>query len=472
MRLHLLTVRAAQKYRDELRPRQGLLRTRDFLMKDLYTFDYDVESALETYEEVRAAYARIFIDKLKLPMLVAEASSGNMGGSLSHEYHIPTNLGEDHVISCDYCGYVANEEVAEARSTRKPTKNPSLRVWRGISKCRTTIVNVWYGCPAVGQPGRAPALEASNDDINLHAVKKVFPDLDSGVNTSKVLWEKLRDTKMKVVNLFDATIAAETRPTILAKGKILPSEFSPFSLLSSMSDDTSSNNFLRIRKGDTCVRCSSGSLKVTKAIELGHTFHLGTRYSAPMGASVTNRLDDRNRTIGSPAGQVKGEMSANDVVATKSDSTHTTAESRERAPRVTMQMGCHGIGISRLMGAVANHFAGPNKLAWPSVIAPYEAVILTRAKKGELELERQVMEDIYDGLAKEQVDVVIDDQPGGSVSRRFAFYDLIGIPIWVILGKEWTVDKLVEVRCPQMKYRTLVRPEVLPGLLKQLLANM
>lgn len=442
-------------------------------MKDLYTFDYDIESALKTYEEVRAAYTRIFIDKLKLPMLIAEASSGDMGGSLSHEYHIPTSLGEDHVISCDHCGYVANEEVAEARPTRTPARNAMPRVWRGISTCRTIIVNVWYDRPAMELPGRAPALEASKNDINLHAVKKVFPDLDPSIDTSEVLWEKLRDTKMNVVNLFDATIAPEIRSSIIAKGKILPPELPPSSLLTSMSDDSKSTSFLRIREGDTCVRCSSASLKVTKAIELGHTFHLGTRYSAPLGASVTNRLDDRPQTLGQTLGfQVEQDMSANDVVATSSGSTNTATESRERAPRVTMQMGCHGIGISRLMGAIANHFAKHNKLSWPSVIAPYEAVILSKAMRLELEADRQSMEEIYDALAKEQVDVVIDDQPEGGLSRRFLSYDLIGIPIWLILGKEWSADKLVEVRCPRLKLKTFVRTEALPGLLKRLLADL
>ncbi|KAK7970211.1 prolyl-tRNA synthetase [Apiospora saccharicola] len=119
--LPLRLYQIGRKYRDELRPRQGVLRSREFVMKDLYTFDASVEAALESYAEVRAAYSQLF-DELKIPYVVAEASSGDIGGDLSHEYHLHSSMGEDMVISCNSCSYVANEELAVAKPPLTRTK--------------------------------------------------------------------------------------------------------------------------------------------------------------------------------------------------------------------------------------------------------------------------------------------------------------------------------------------------------------
>ena len=132
-------------------------------MKDLYTFDLSPSTALATYDQVRKTYALLF-DELKLPYLVAEADSGDIGGNLSHEFHFPTSKGEDHVISCSNCDYVANEELAESPvpdpgsrtvgsgsgSTNGDLNQPEVKilVWRGISRDRRTLVNVWYPSPA------------------------------------------------------------------------------------------------------------------------------------------------------------------------------------------------------------------------------------------------------------------------------------------------------------------------------------
>lgn len=440
-------------------------------MKDLYTFDYDVKSALETYDKVRAAYNRIFIDRLKLPMLVAEASSGDIGGSLNHEYHIPTTLGEDHVMSCDRCGYVANEEVAEARKVRRarmPKTTPAaLMVWRGISKCRTTIVNVWYDRGLVAdrqRPAGHHVQEGHKTDINLHAVKRAFPDFDPGFDFSALFWEKLDKTALKVVNLFDSSIADEARTSILTKGKFLPVGVSPSSVfvLSSTLQDTH-KNFLSIQEGDNCARCSSGSLKVTRAIELGHTFHLGTRYSEPLGASVPSR----SGPSGSPK-QASTEKTTDDVGGESPPS------------RAVMQMGCHGIGISRLMGAIANHVFRPNGLEWPRAVAPYEVVILNRAiltravlskTNQERSDEMQLLERVYDVLTKKELDTVIDDRDV-KAKMRYSFYDLIGIPVVVIINTPSSKARTAEVRCTRLKYYEHVPLDALPHVLSQTLEKL
>ncbi|KAL2154126.1 hypothetical protein VTH82DRAFT_2802 [Thermothelomyces myriococcoides] len=175
LRLYQIT----RKYRDEFRPRHGLLRGREFVMKDLYTFDTTVESALETYHKVRSVYSQFFAD-MKLPVLAANASSGDMGGDLSHEYHLPTPLGEDHVVSCDNCDYIVNEEIADAALSSDAVPESSFETWRGITKDRTKLVNVWYP-KKIQQVDAGELREITSQDINMSAVKSIVPDLDTAV---------------------------------------------------------------------------------------------------------------------------------------------------------------------------------------------------------------------------------------------------------------------------------------------------
>lgn len=172
-------------------------------MKDLYTFDYSIPSALETYHQVREAYTRIF-DELKLPYLVADADSGNMGGNLSHEFHFPTPNGEDNVISCTSCGYVANEELAESaldvpkdRSSAADGASISQSdikplVWRGISRDRQTLINVWFS---------ADPSQSDPPEINLHALKSAMPDFDASVEDPLPFWTEVSKSSPPSKNL-------------------------------------------------------------------------------------------------------------------------------------------------------------------------------------------------------------------------------------------------------------------------------
>ncbi|KAK8050051.1 prolyl-tRNA synthetase [Apiospora phragmitis] len=368
--LPLRLYQIGRKYRDELRPRQGVLRSREFLMKDLYTFDASIDAALQSYEEVRAAYSRLF-DELKIPYVVAEASSGDIGGDLSHEYHLPSSIGEDMVISCNSCSYVANEELALARPPSQEQSVAKARVWRGVSKDRTSLVNVWY--PNV--PG------LSESDINTHAIKSVVPELDSSMEDSIAFWtqDSTQESEssrkvLKLINVVDRRMSPTVRESI--KRGSHPQQLPAGSNLSVSSIKietiTSSEggqliNALRIRDGDNCAHCESGKLKVEKAVELGHTFHLGARYSKPLGANVQLR-----ENVLTP-----------------------------------MQMGCHGIGVSRIIGAVANHLADEKGLNWPRAIAPFEVVVIPGRSVPDEDANL-----VYDQLVGEQqqVDAVLDDR--------------------------------------------------------------
>ncbi|KAI1111002.1 class II aaRS and biotin synthetase [Nemania sp. NC0429] len=456
--LPLRLYQISRKYRDEFRPRHGILRSREFVMKDLYTFDHSLQSALKTYEEARAAYNRLF-SELKLPFLVAEASSGDIGGDLSHEYHLPSSMGEDNVISCTSCSYVANEELATSRpdppqdgsyaNSIKANNGTTVQVWRGISKDRNTLVNVWY-----------PASFA-DADINTHALKSILPDLDSSLEHVLPLWEStLNSSKSSVsgqrpqlLNIIDYRLGpqfADNLENEPGQFSILPHESSvELSQLNQRyisSTDGEPFNAIRIHDGDHCPRCTSGKLRVQKAIELGHTFHLGTKYSDALDAHV----------------QVPSAMIEDlDVVPNQSSPSMTT---------VSMQMGCHGIGVSRIIGAVADHLADERGLNWPRVIAPFEVVVIPG---------RNTEEDaatISGSLTQSSgtfppIDLVLDDR-AESFPWKLKDADLVGYPVIVILGRRWSSDRVCEVQCRRLGSVQFVPLDQLQEHINKLLAQL
>jgi prolyl-tRNA synthetase len=439
LRLYQIT----RKYRDEFRPRHGLLRGREFTMKDLYTFDSSVESALETYEKVRAVYTRIFSD-IKLPVLSAKASSGDMGGDLSHEYHLPTPLGEDRVVSCDSCDYVVNEDIADPGAPQDVPEGASFQVWRGITKDRTKLVNVVY--PRWIKPlGGGELREYTDQDINLSAVKSAVPDLDAGVEDPLPFWSAATapgtGTATELVNVVDSRLwpslgGGSEAVALGASG--WPATLGPPAVPLSVSShhttgcDRQPLNLLRIRTGDKCPQCSSGTLKVEKAMELGHTFFLGTRYSALLGAVAS------------------------------------VPPARQPSP---MQMGCYGIGISRLIGAVAEHLADDTGLNWPVTIAPYSCVVI--AGKDAEDCEAMQVCNLINDVSSSNTffDVALDDRPR-PLPWKMTDADLIGFPVIILLGREWRSSRRVEVQCRRLALKQLVEVAELPSMLTQLFKSL
>lgn len=422
-------------------------------MKDLYTFDVTLEGALETYQKVQAAYAGVF-GALKLPVIVARASSGDMGGDLSHEYHLPTPIGEDTVITCSDCDYTVNTEIADSRadvdeiSTQVSLTGSSIakpaslaKVWRGISKDRSTLVNVWYPDRLVEDPEAAVIQDA---DVSIPAVKSIVPDLDASVDDVLSLWKatitsmstdgQLGSTLPKIVNLIDYRLSKYKDELLRQEHMIWPQTLPLDEVCSLHSVTVTQNghgqllNLLTTRTGDRCPSCTGGSLKVQKALEVGHTFHLGTRYSKPLGA-----------VISIPPNVASG----GDVSRNKS------------AGRIApMQMGCHGIGVSRLIGAVVEHLADDKGLQWPRAIAPYEAVVIAGT---------DLIDDaarIYDELTTSstehaEIDAVLDDR-NVSFGWKMKDADLIGYPIVVVVGKSWKETGNCEVQCRRLGVKDTV----------------
>lgn len=422
--LPLRLYQIGRKYRDEIRPRHGLLRSREFLMKDLYTFDATTESALETYEEVRAAYSRLF-DKLKLPYLVAEASSGDIGGDLSHEYHLPSGIGEDIVISCDGCSYVANEELAVAKPrSYDESQRLTVQCWHGITKDRSTLIKVWYRVPA-------GAVDCS---INAHALKTIVPNLDSGVTDAQSLWDATKAgtdaTEHKTLTIFDHSFAGskESESSTCHPGGNAE--------IIKTSRDGQPLNLISIQDGDSCAHCSSGKLRLQKAVELGHTFHLGTRYSQPLGAVVQSH----------------------------------------ESKTVPMQMGCHGIGVSRIIGAVAHHLADEKGLNWPRAIAPYEVVVIPGRDAQENDINivyDQLVGQSTPGESKsaQPLDVVMDDR-AGSFPWKMKDADIVGYPVVVLMGRRWAAERVCEVQCRRLSIKKDVSFDELPVYVSELLSQL
>ncbi|PBP24484.1 prolyl-tRNA synthetase [Diplocarpon rosae] len=466
----------SRKYRDELRPRHGLLRSREFIMKDLYTFDHSPSLALATYHQVREMYTRLF-DELKLPYLVAEADSGDIGGDLSHEFHFPTSKGEDHIISCSSCKYVANEELAESpvsqhlsvRRDFEPTSPESLlnvRAWRGISRDRLTLINVWY---ASANASKNQGQDAS--EINIHAIKAVVPNIDTSIDDALQLWmrhsilsscskDSPLPTPQRLLNVIDCRIPSKVQDSMRSADFRSRLPFLPHALdepfrdiqMEFLLENSTTNqplNLLRIKEGDPCPRCSGGSLKVQKAIELGHTFHLGTRYSEPLKATV--------------------------VAPTKTESVNgaKTADSGTSQSRAFMQMGCHGIGVSRIVGAVADMLEDKWGLNWPRVMAPFEVLVQPAPGNDEAALE------VYDslnlvspGTDSPPLDLVLDDRSNKPFAQRMFDADLTGYPVIVVVGKLWASERKCEVQCRRLNVKVKVHINELKPYIESLLSKI
>lgn len=435
-------------------------------MKDLYTFDYSAAEALNTYNSVKAAYTKMF-DELKIPYLVAAADSGNMGGSLSHEFHFLSSKGEDRVISCSHCDHLYNEELADGKThsfheiadadsvsgfqteeeliTGGPTISTGM--WTAISRDSNTLVRGWYPKYSMQDGCTEPVMR----QVNSLAVKAIATaagvDLDLSVENPLEKWAAhVRSRKStaqppRVLDLYDSQVRVYQRPPLgdlLEEGSCTAADIE-YSMLDRFPGTSDKLSFIRVHDGDRCSQCERGSLTSHAAVELGHTFHLGTRYSEVLHASVT--VDPRLLEGSSESGS--GQI-------------------------MPMQMGCHGIGVSRMISAVADLLADSKGLNWPRAMAPYEVVVAPG--KG---LET-VAEQVYDSLtsnAPAAVDVILDDRDK-SMGWKLGDADLIGYPVIVVVGNGWKKQQTLEVQCRRLNVREDVSLQKLPTFVESLLAQL
>lgn len=436
-------------------------------MKDLYTFDAGEFAALDTYQKVRKGY-NDFFSELHVPFLVARADSGEMGGHLSHEYHIATASGEDTIISCRSCNYTYNEELVPTE-VRSGTPERSMghlpgpyQTWFGISKDRShlyeAILPQYLG---VGEEQRSERKEAQ---VNTLLIRSRYPDLDLSIerplHTFIEYWREKRScrpvsetktlTLPRLTLLCDYRVSEDFIERRDASGLENPLRRSLSSIIGSQwLRDEAFLDLARPQDGDECSRCGQKSLKVQQAVELGHTFNLGQRYSKPMGATFVTKPAAKPLTPPTSA-VTTAPMTEKSIPAKRASSKSTPLKPGHQY----FYMGCHGIGISRIIAAVADALADEQGLVWPRAMAPYEAVIVA---SGE---HKAAAEDAWDMLTRQQgdlepVDAVLDDR-GRELGWKLKDADLLGFPIVIVLGSAFTTSGLCEVSVRRLATRQKV----------------
>jgi prolyl-tRNA synthetase len=409
------------KFRDEPRPRFGLMRGREFIMKDAYSFHTDIDDCRREYDNMYQTYRRIF-GRLGLSFRPVEADTGAIGGSQSHEFQVLAESGEDAIVSCNSCDYAANVEKAEVKSKRP--------AGREISEESPKLEKV-------ATPGKK-SVAAVAEFLKLTAdkfIKTLVYKTDSDELVAVLVRgdHEVNELKLRtVLGCREVALADET--SVAAATGAIPGYLGPIGLkLRVVADlsvqgmrsavtganeanahyvqidqerDFTPSAFADLRlavNGDACPRCEKGKLESHRGIEVGQVFYLGTRYSEKMGATF---LD---------------------------------AEGREQP----IQMGCYGIGISRLVAAAIEQNHDANGIIWPFSIAPFQVLVLPINYKEEK--LRDAADKLYQELQRRGVDVLLDDRderPG----VKFKDGDLVGIPLRVTIGAKSLDKGCVELR--------------------------
>jgi len=405
------------KFRDELRPRAGLMRGREFIMKDAYSFDTSVETASESYKGMYAAYERIF-SRCGLDFRVVEADTGAIGGSMSHEFQVLAETGEDAIVACSSCDYAANVEQAELRVP----ETPGITGGGELSKVSTPGAKTIEEVTAFLE---VPADKLIKTLIYIADDKPVAVLVrgDRGVN--EVALKKLTGTTALFLAREGQVKEATGAPSGFAGpvGLDLPiyadhelrgatgavtgaNEADTHYTGVDLARDANVTEFAQLRmagEGDACARCDSGSYRGFRGIEVGHVFLLGRKYSEPMQCTF---LDEEGNT------------------------------------RV-MEMGCYGIGITRVAAAAIEQNHDDGGIVWPMSIAPFEVEVVPLQMKDDDVVAAG--ERIYRELQAAGVEVLLDDRnerPGA----KFADADLVGVPLRIAIGKRSLKEGNVELK--------------------------
>jgi prolyl-tRNA synthetase len=418
------------KFRDEQRPKSGVLRVRQFIMKDAYSFDVDQAGLDKSFEDQRQAYVKIFT-RCGLKFSMVEASSGAMGGSASNEFMVKTEAGEDLIATCDSCGYAANLEKATSKldaitdapstlSAPEEFPTPGVRTiedlinFPGGATAERQLKTLVY--IAKDEAGEQPVIALLRGDHQLHETK--LADTLGATEVRPAHAEEIRD-------LMGAAAGSLGGVGMKQKAKAAGRELrvvADIALKGRTNMTTGANkddHHLRgvnierdievdqwidlrtVQSGERCPNCEAGTLDVAKALEIGHIFKLGTKYSVSMGANV---LDQNGK-------------------------------------EVPIVMGSYGIGVERIMAAAIELHHDADGIVWSPSIAPFDVVVtVTNMKQAEL---KDAGEKLYRELQAAGLDVLLDDRDERA-GVKFKDADLIGIPFRITVGKKIT-DGAVEL---------------------------
>lgn len=418
-KLPQLVYQIQTKWRDDARPRAGLIRVREFTMKDSYSFDRNVEGLNEQYKAHYASYFRIF-SKAGLPVIVVGADSGMMGGKISHEYMYLSPIGEDTIITCDKCGYTANRQVAvfqkeyfkEEEKELEKVKTPDCKTieelcsFLNIEKRQTAKAVFMVGTFIDDQTGEEEeklitAIIRGDLDVEENKLQKI-----SKANTLRPAHEE----EIKAANMvpgYGSAINCDPKTIVIVDDSVKKSN----NLVAGANEQgyhLLNTNFGRdytgivadiasAKDGYTCL-CGH-KLKENRGIEVGNIFQLGTRYSKAMNCYFTDE-DGKNKPV---------------------------------------IMGSYGIGVGRFLACLAEEYTDEKGLSLPITVSPYQVHLINLIK------DKSLGEKIYEDLTNLGVEVLFDDRKE-SPGVKFTDADLIGIPIRITLGNRSVKDGKAEVK--------------------------
>ena len=409
------------KFRDEIRPRFGLMRAREFIMKDAYSFDVSDEAATTSYQKMYGAYERIF-SRCGLKTFAVEADTGIMGGKFSHEFMVPAETGEDQVVFCEGCGYAANLEKA----TSGIPKTAAREVGAAIEKFATPGVVTIEALTK--EPYKVPANRQIKTLVYIADSKPVIVLIrgDDQLNETKFM-AKIGTVAARPATLEEIVPLLGARPGSLGAVAKVPVDVKVFAdeRLRGANDMTTGANedgfHLRnvsierdikvtewfdlrtVTAGEPCAKCGK-PLKIRRAIEVGHVYKLGTKFSEPLGASF---LD----------------------------------ESGARKPAI---MGCYGIGVTRTLQAIIEQCNDKDGVIWPLSVAPYR-ICITPLNVDPNSEAMKLAEKLYTEMIARGLDVILDDRderPG----VKFKDADLVGFPIRLAIGEKSLAKGEVEIK--------------------------
>jgi len=405
------------KFRDEIRPRFGLMRGREFLMKDAYSFHADEDCLHREYKVMFEAYKRIFT-RLGLKFRPVEADTGSIGGSASHEFHVLAESGEDLIAHCSACEYAANVEMAE--STRAipggedsdivGVETPGATSAQDVAtflNCDVAqlVKTLVYRVEGGAEDGKIVAACVRGDDqlqeiklVRALGANNITMATDEEIKEVGGITGFVGPVGISCRRIFDVTlkdavglVAGANKPDMHITGL-------------NISRDESAAEFVDLREtrtGDSCPGCE-GSMELSRGIEVGHVFALGTVYSEPMEVQFQN----------------------------------------QNGQRTTATMGCYGIGVSRLMAAIVEQCNDENGIAWPTHLAPFQIALITMGKS---EQGMSISQSIYEQLIQAGIDVLWDDRkerPG----VKFKDAELMGLPVHIVIGDRGLENGVAEIR--------------------------
>lgn len=404
----------ANKYRDEPRPRFGLIRTREFTMKDAYSFDVDEDACDVSYQKMFRAYQNIF-DRIGLNYKIVKAGTGAMGGNLSEEFQAVVEIGEDTLVLCSNCDYASNLEVStcivdetesyEEEKEKKLVHTPNAGTIEEIADflkedkshfVKTLIYKIdgkFYACLIPG-----------DRDLNEEKLKGLLHAKEAELATPEEV-ETITHAKVGFAGPVDISIPIVMDHHVqMMKNFIVGANKSDYHYKNVNLKDfkvKKMGDIINVQEGDLCPKCGA-KLTFKKGIECGNTFKLGTKYSTSLGL---NYLDQHN--------QLKPVV-----------------------------MGCYGIGLARIMTSIAEQRADDMGIAWPVSIAPFEIALVVIQPKDEV--QKKIADQLYQTIESMGFEVIYDDRnerPG----VKFKDMELIGIPVQVTVGKK-AGDGIIEIK--------------------------